>query len=471
MSQLCFRNVEVEGALVDVGLANGRIVSLESASTGLGSGSLATAVEVVEGHGSALLPGLHDHHLHLMALAAAADSVDCSPDQVSGLDELGRRLRSASQDGGWVRAVNYHESVAGDLDRDVLDRLAADCPVRVQHSSGGLWTLNSAALELVGPALVDVENRLLDGVETNAEGRLTGRLYRLDAVLATAVPRRKLDMAGLGQRLRRLGLTGVTDATPDLPPETVSLLAEMVADGSLPLRVTLLGADRPPTPLSPGPRKLLLHDHDLPDFDTLAASIRRVHLKGRPVAVHCVSRESLVLTLAVLEEVGPHSGDRIEHAGVVPPEIVPTLRRLGLCVVTQPDFLRSRGERYRRYVDPDDLAHLYPYASLLAGGVHVAASSDAPFGEVDPWQVIASAVRRTTSAGVVLGGGERVSALTALGGYLSAADDPGGPARRLVVGQVADLVLLDAPLAQVLASPSSERVRLSVLGEHVVRRY
>ena len=47
---------------------------------------------------------------------------------------------------GWVRAVGYHEAVAGPLDRAALDEVSPPVPVRVQHRSGVLWTLNSAGL-------------------------------------------------------------------------------------------------------------------------------------------------------------------------------------------------------------------------------------------------------------------------------------------------------------------------------------
>ena len=52
------------------------------------------------------------------------------------------------------------------------------CPVRVQHRTGAMWVLNSAALAATG--LADLDD---PGVERDADGRATGRLYRLDDVL------------------------------------------------------------------------------------------------------------------------------------------------------------------------------------------------------------------------------------------------------------------------------------------------
>ena len=45
---------------------------------------------------------------------------------------------------GWIRAVGYHDSVAGEI---VLGWTSfAAHTGRVQHRSGALWILNSAAL-------------------------------------------------------------------------------------------------------------------------------------------------------------------------------------------------------------------------------------------------------------------------------------------------------------------------------------
>jgi len=186
------------------------------------------------------------------------------------------------------------------------------------------------------------------------------------------------------------------------------------------------------------------------------------------VAVHCVSREALVLLVAALQTAGVRAGDRVEHASLVPAELLPELAELGVRVVTQPGFLADRGEDYLRDVPASDHADLYRCAGLLAAGVPVGLSSDAPYGPVDPWAVITAAVDRRARTGAVVGPAERVPAATALAGYLGAADDPGGPPRRVVTGAAADLVLLDGPLAEMLAGPAAERVRTVLIGGRAV---
>lgn len=417
MSARLFRDVEVEGVRTDVRTRGGVIAEI-------GSGLVPGDEEVVDGRGGALIPGLHDHHLHLLALAADRSSVDCSAG-FAGLAE--------APDDGWVRGVRSPVSV----DRHALDAIEPRRPVRVQHRSGALWMLNSPALAAVGHVLEDSGD-----VERDHDGIPTGRLWRYDERLRPALPETEPGpgLAIVVDELRRLGITSVTDATPDLDPSAVQLL------DSLPLPVTMLG-----DPDGTAPRKLLLRDHDLPRYDELSEVIGRTHAAGRPVAVHCVTRESLLLTIAVLDDVGRLPGDRIEHAAVVPD---PSALR-GLKVVTQPGFLADRGDDYLRDVHHDDRPHLYRYASLCSEGVEVLPSSDAPYGPVDPWAVMRAARDRRSAAGATIGAGERVSPARVLDGYLC---DSEGRRRTVTVGSPAHLTLLSGSLVEVLSAPSREAV-------------
>lgn len=406
---------------------------------------------VIDATGLLALPGLHDHHLHLLATAAALDSVDCGPGAVRSRGSLGALLADADAripEERWLRGVGFEETGDAVLDRDALDAVVPGRPVRVQHRSGAMWVLNSIALRLLPPLPHSAD------VERDASGRPTGRLFRLDSLVAAAAGRRAPDLAAVGALLSSYGVTGVTDATPGLDDDTIALLDAATRDGALPQSVTLLGAPlhghdriepwgRPGRGrLHTGPWKIHLHDHDLPAFDDLAAEVTRAHDAGRPVAVHCVTREALILTLAALQDRGPLPGDRIEHASIVPPEVREWMSSLRVRVVTQPGFVAERGDHYLARVDPVDVPHLYPYASLLAAGIPTAPSSDAPYTSANPWAAILAASTRTAPSGTVLSPDESASGAVALGGYLSAADDPGGAARVLAVGAPADLCLV-----------------------------
>jgi predicted amidohydrolase YtcJ len=428
---LLIRRAELDGRTADVRVRAGFV-------TEMGELRSAASEMVIDARGGALLPGLHDHHLHLLSLAAAATSVRCGPPDVINFHWLARALRAAP--GTWARGIGYHESVAGVLDRHALDRLVPDRPVRVQHRSGGLWMLNTRALTELG---------LLNEYDD-------GRLWRADALLRERLgDQEPPDLAAVGRRLASLGITGVTDATPELPEDTIQLLADV----ALPQRLHLLGVPpgvSPPPGVTIGPWKILRPDHEPPDWDTLHAEVQRVHATGRPVAIHAVTRESLVVALAVMAQAGTVTGDRIEHAAIVGRDLLPMLTQVGPVVVTQPGFAVERGDQYRRDVPEADHADLYRYASLLNAGVKVAASSDAPFASEDPWRVIAAAATRD------LAPAERVTPRQVLDGLLTPLNDPGGAPRRITVGAPADLCLLHVPLAEALWAPDAGQVAATV---------
>jgi predicted amidohydrolase YtcJ len=449
MPGLLLRDAEVEGERRDLRIEDGRIAAL-------GRRLEARSGEAVhEAAGGALLPGLHDHHLHLLAWAAAERSVRCGPPEVRDERALAVALRAAAATSDFVRGVGYHESVAGVLDRARIDALVGARAARIQHRSGALWMLSSEAVRRLGlDAGADAP-----GVERDAAGRATGRLFRLDGWLRerlgdSAPP----PLAPLGLRLARFGVTGVTDATPGVAPGALSALAEAAASGALPQRLVVLGADAAPEPLALGPRKLVLDERALPEPAVFAAEIGAARAAGRAVAIHCVTRAELVLALAALEEVGVAPGDRIEHASVAPPDALDWMARLGVAVVTQPGFLRTRGDDYLVEVEARERPWLYRCAGFDAARVPLGAGSDAPFGDPDPWLAMQAAVDRRTGRGDVLGAGEGVSPERALALFTTPWDAPGGRPRRVAPGTPADLCLLDRSWARARDLLSSAQV-------------
>ncbi|MFF7882284.1 amidohydrolase family protein [Streptomyces sp. NPDC020794] len=461
---LLLRDAELEdGRRADVRVVDGRIAAVAP------NLSRSSGEETVDCRGGALLPGLADHHLHLHALAAHRHSARCGPPVVRDRHGLATALASAAPAAhGWVRGVGYHETVAGDLDAAALDAIHPHRPVRVQHRSGALWILNSLAARAVS-----LDSGDHPGIERDACGKPTGRLWRADDWLRGRLPRTAPPgLAAVGEELARFGITSVTDATPDLAPEALAALTGDMGSGLLPQRVLLLGAPldfavdgSSPGHPAVGPYKIVLADSGLPALDDLVKRIRAAHAVGRAVAVHVVTREALVLLLVALRETGALPGDRIEHAALVPRELIADIAVLGVRVVTQPGFLADRGDDYVHDVPVPEHADLYRCRSLLEHDVRLALSSDAPYGPLDPWGVIAAAVRRTIPGGQVVGPQEGLTPAAALDAFLSALDDPGGPPRRVGVGAVADLVLLHAGRTEVLAAAGVEFVQTTFMGD------
>jgi len=464
---LLIRNAEVGERCLDLRCAGGVITELADHIAPL------RGEPEIDARGGALLPGLHDHHLHLFSLAAAFASIPCGPPQIESRQALAEALQSASPVEGWLRGTGYFESVAGPLDRIRLDALCDDHPVRIQHRSGAMWFLNTRAIEALGVEVGDAP----PGVERDAAGRSTGRLFRADAWLRRRLPSSSApDLSLVGSFLARCGMTRITDATPANGSAEAALFRAAQQSGALPQRLRLMGdlslssLDASDT-LEIAEYKILLDESTLPGFDELVSSIRDAHDAGRCVAIHAVTRTEIHFALAAVEAAGARTGDRLEHASVAPIESLDLAARLGLSIVTQPGFVSERGDAYRIEVESRDLPHLYRVRSWLETRVPLAAGTDAPFGDPDPWRAMQAAVTRSTRSGKTLGEAERVSPETALALFLDefvATPNGGVPSTRLAAGQRADLCLLDAPWREVRRELSSERVVATVCAGKII---
>lgn len=460
---MLIRDADIDfGTRADVRIVDGVIAAVGR------QGLAAPGEQIIDAGGAALLPGLHDHHFHLLAFAASLESVACGPPSVA--DEAGLahalRARRSAHPQGWIRGVGYHPSVAGDIDRRWLDAVLPQTPVRVQHRGGRLWVLNSKALDLVAPG-GDA------GPLERIDGQLTGRLYEADAWLRDRIGAVAPPIGRASQILLSHGVTGLTDTTPTAGREEYELLLKAQAEGVLVQDVLMMGAAgleavREVPGLRIGARKFHLLEADLPDLADVTVEVSRCHAVGRSVAFHCVTLAELVFALGALGEAGAIAGDRIEHAAVAPPDILPLIAERRLTVVTQPNFIHERGDVYLREVEPVDQPWLYRLRAFLDAGVALAAGTDAPFGDVDPWIAMQAAVTRRTRAGAVIGRDEALTPEEALGLFTGAAENPGGPRRAIQVGGRADLCLIDRPWKDARADLSRVRVALTIKAGRVV---
>ncbi|MBL0123045.1 MAG: amidohydrolase family protein [Betaproteobacteria bacterium] len=464
---MLIRNAEIDfSTIVDLRIAN-------EAVTDIGQHLQAhTGEVVVEADGAALLPGLLDHHLHLAALASSLESAVCGPPQVRTAEELALSLlKSADANSvdsdGWIRGIAYHESVAGNIDRDWIDRVLLAQPVRIQHRSGRLWIVNSCALERLGGG----EDAPLERVA----GRPTGRIYDADTWLRQRLARELPALQRASKLLASYGVTGVTDASPNNGLSEIRHFSAEQACGHLLQDVLALGnatldGAAGTFALRIGARKIHLREATLPDFDIICAEIDTAHAAGRAVAIHCVTRVELVFALTALAEAGHHRDDRIEHASVAPPDVLPLLAAAGVTVVTQPNFVYERGDDYISEVGEADRPWLYRCQGVLDAGIALAAGTDAPFGDADPWRAMHAAVTRRTRSGAQIGSSEALSPNRALALFLTDAQDPGGPPRRISPNSRADLCLLDRPWRNAQLDLSAVRVKATFKAGRMIWR-
>jgi predicted amidohydrolase YtcJ len=455
------RNAEVWGVgLADLRVEGGMIVEIERGCPDPPH----PQSKHIDARGAALIPGLHDHHIHLAGLAARAASVWCGPPDVLNAEELATQL--AAQPGtGCLRGIGYHESVMGLPDARALDDLVPHRPLRLQHRSGRMWLLNSPALA----ALLD-RAEPPPGLERDAGG-YTGRLFDEDQWLRGALGSVPPEFAEVSATLARFGVTGITDMSPRNDAAIAAHFAAQHAYGSLQQNCWLAGelslAQAPAGSWLLGPAKLHLHENALPSYDEALAFVVAAHAQGRALAVHCVTEVELVFTLALLDEAGTMPGDRIEHASIASPELVARMAGLGVAVCVQPHFIHERGDRYLLDVEPRHHSHLYRIASLSRAGISLVGGSDAPFASADPWESMAAAVSRQTSEGQVIGEGEALSPEQAVKLYLAMPDDLTRQ-RQIAVGEPADLCLLNRPWAEARDQLGSHLVRATILAGAIV---
>ena len=425
---MIIRNAEIDGVVTDILLADGVIAKI---------GTNINGDDYFDAKGGSLIPGLHDHHIHLNATAAAMNSVRCGPPEVQGEAAL---IESLNQTGeGWLRCVGYHHSVAGEIDRAWLDKKGPDRPVRIQHRSGRLWILNSLAMEALG-IVEPVNGRLLD-----SDLKMRGKAQ---------FP----DLKPLVKRLLSYGITGVTEVTPS----NGFLEYENYLNAAIPLRLNIMGRAELSASQSQH-LKLHYHDHDLPALEDLVGEIIQAHKAGRNVAAHCVTRAELMLTLAAIEMAGPIYGDRIEHAAIADDAAIEWMKKLGVIVVTQPNFITEREAAYVKDVPQEDHKNLWRLKAFVDAGLALAAGSDAPFGNPNPWAAMAAAVRRPNGFEA-----EAVSPEMALALYTKPVHDAGGKPRKIEVGAIADICLLDRPWEEARKNLVDVKVQATWIGGDLV---
>lgn len=454
-------NAEVFGAgapgLVNIRLSGDRIARIGSLSPEPGEAILDAA-------GGALLPGLHDHHIHLLSYAASLGSVRCGPPQISTEQALIEALRM-HPGSDWLRGYGYHDSVAGEVDRAWLDQHLPDRPARIQHRSGRLWILNSAGLDALDARR---EAAGINKLDLPADGRLYDQDRMIGAVLGRQLP----PVGEASQRLAEFGVTGITDMTPSNDRESLALFSDLRRSRSLLQSVQVAGSPALPFPCSSdgittSATKIHLHDSALPPFDQICELIRASHAQARPVAVHCVTEVELVFALAAIEEAGSQDGDRIEHASVTPPHLLDELKKRSLTVVTQPNFIWERGDAYLQDVPAAERPWLYRARSLMEWNIPLAGGTDAPFGSADPWLAIRSAVQRQTPEGHILGHTENLSPEESLALFLGEAGRPATP-RRIEPGAAADLCVLNQPWKAARNVLSSSLIRATISSGRIV---
>ncbi len=479
------RGTEAEAVAVH----DGRIVAVGTAAEA--AKSAGSDAERIDCAGGVLLPAFIDAHCHLLSFAASLRSVDCTEARsiTEIQDAIGRRA-SETAPGSWIRAFGYEETRLVEVRHPTakdLDAVTTEHPVRLVHSSGHARVLNSLALRIAG---IDASTEAPPGgvIERDlTTGEPDGVLIGMERLVDLAVPNLSYEelsaaVREVSRRFLDAGITVIQDATHTNGASEWALFERLMKDGSLPLDVVMMEGFEHLGELSEsavdgrlrrGPVKVMIHElEDMePDSDEVAAMRRAVevaHVAGRQLAIHAVGEGVVRAVVDALEaalQAQPRADHRhrIEHCSVLPEGMAERIAELGITVVSQPSFIRERGDRYLRLLRESQLGRLYAFRTLSEAGVQLAAGSDAPVTSPEPLAAVAAATVRETASGALINAHEAVDTLTALRWWTAGAaksaclEEERGV---LKAGAFADLVLLSALtlLPEELRTSSPERV-------------
>jgi predicted amidohydrolase YtcJ len=419
--------------------------------------------------GATVVPGFIDAHHHLMALGFSMSQIDCRYPAVKSVNDIVQAVRRRAESaaaGEWLFGRGYDDNNLAErrhLTRWDLDAVSPHHPVMIGHVSGHMSVVNSAALERAGIGS-GTESPFGGHIARNDAGEPTGLLQETaqDLLGLPFLPddkvklREYLDVAS--KAYLAAGVTSGHEAGIFGPAE-FSVLQDAWADGSLALRTYMMirtpflealegvgfhtgfGDDL----LRVGSIKVFsdgsligrtaavchpYEDADLGDDlgltmftqEELNDIVWRGHRAGWQMAIHAIGDRAIDMCLDAYEAAlrrlpRPDHRHRIEHCGIMRPDIIKRMVRLGVIPVGQPPFISEFGDGFLEHLGRERCQLTYPLKSLLEAGLPACGSSDSPVSSYQPLVGIQAAVTERTARGALFAPAEALSVEEALSIY------------------------------------------------------
>ena len=432
-----------------IGVSQGRVVSAGTRREV--TDAAAAGARIVEAGDAAVIPGLHDFHIHLVGLARTRLGVLL--DDARDGEEVASRLADARKrlvPGSWLTGRGWTEAQVQGLPGGVLQRAVGDLPAFVTSHDGHSAWASPAALAAAN-VTAGTPDPIGGRLERDAAAVPTGFLREtaLDLV-ASVVPRAQ------GERLRpalettlrelaALGITGVSEAGDYTDENGVgidaalgdsySTLADLagLVDGRL--RLTLgIPVDAIPAAAARALRTGASLDGSRTmrfgwakeyadgalgsgtaalfeprscgepssgilrvDADSLDAIFAAARAAGIGLAIHAIGDRAAATVLDAVERAlvrsseTPH--DRIEHAQLLREADMARFAALGVTASFQPIHAAADRDLVEECWNGRQ-ERAYAWRSLVDAGTLLAAGSDAPVESVNPWLGIFAAVHR-----------------------------------------------------------------------------
>lgn len=463
---------------------------------------------VVLPQGACLFPALADAHVHLWGVGMRAGSIDMTG--TTGPQQIYRRLQtvrdlpditiSELSPSGWVLGHGWNEnswSDSAELQRRELDAIFPDIPVCLHRIDRHAVACNSEALRR---ARLDESYQFVGSgnARKNADGQLSGvcvdqaMMPILAAIPAATEDEDRQLLEDTAHILRKHGVASAHMALTEVA--RVAMLQRLAQSGELPIRVFAMIDGTDPAlgeALEAGP----LHDPNawvsartikyfadgalgskgahlfepypdgtlglvMHDADELAGRIAGLIESGWQVAVHAIGDAAAHGVLnafagadaAQRERVRP----RLEHCQMMTSDDAQRFEALSVLASIQPIHLRGDAVWAQNMLTNAQLDRLFSWREI-ADNARLAAGSDYPIDDPNPWHGIATALTRRLSDGRLFAPDKALTRREILAAYTSGAayaahweKDLG----RLDVGYIADVIALsDDPF-----SASPERI-------------
>lgn len=494
-----------------VGVRAGRVVSVGRRDEVTAAAE--SRARVLDFGNAAIIPGLHDFHIHLVGLGRTRTGVLL--DDATDGHEVVARIRDAAatlRPDAWITGRGWSEAQFGTLPPGGLGSVVGDrLAYLTSHDGHSAW-VSAAALRLAGVTSGTPDP---DGgrLERDPDGSLTGVLRETALDLVSRLvpePQGEALRGPLDATLRdlaSLGITGASEAgdytaengvgadapmgdsyssltdlgslvdgrlrlTLGIPVDAIPAAAERrlrtgasleetrtmrfgwakeYSDGSLGSGTAALFAERS---CDDGGTGILRVDGD--GLDTLLRAGRGT---GIALAIHAIGDRAVATVLDAFEQAPEREAtvpnDRIEHAQLVRSIDAARFAALGVTASIQPIHAAADRDLVEACWDgrQDDA---YPWRTLRNAGAHFAAGSDAPVESVNPWLGLFAAVHRRlpTDERGDWRGEQSLTVVEALRAYTLGPAIAVGAADEghLRVGARADLAVLSTNLATLLAA-------------------
>lgn len=440
-------------------------------------------MKLIDANGAALFPGFADTHCHPFEFGWLKRSID-----LKGTSNItGLRLRlfarvQRSKFGEWVTGMGWDQEAFSEgrmPDRLDIDDLSGKNPVALTRICGHIALLNTVAIRMLafedrqGPefmrddggrltgivkegALEEVHGRIPQNAEVCAGNLLCAEaeaarcgITTLHSVVSPTGYREELEaLASLHSigalslryrvyiRVEAMGYVKERGLRSKLGNDMVRINGVKVyADGSLGARTAAL---RLPYTDDPSNSGILRHTDE-----ELGGIVEGADAEGYQVIVHAIGDRAVEQAIQALSRVTGASNPRrhrIEHASLLPKDLLTKMAKHGIRAAVQPLFITSDNWAAER-LGADRVNDLYPLKSMLTGGIVTSGGSDSPIEQMSPLLGVWAAMTRGGSTPR-----ESLSLEEALGLYTSNASSNGFDevGSGLAEGADANITLLDS---------------------------